>query len=143
MRDNLQYYSKNSDSLTILLEKEDLRKLLNSARDNFFEFLYTNTEFFFYKKKTVKHFNLFCTKEYIKMSKQEASEVYAKTGFQEVVSKIEDKLYYNLFTNYDIILNLDKNELAKILLIDFKILLDISNMNLSEFKNPPGEHESK
>ena len=143
MRDNLQYYSKNSDSLTILLEKEDLRKLLNSARDNFFEFLYTNTEFFFYKKKTVKHFNLFCTKEYIKMSKQEASEVYAKTGFQEVVSKIEDKLYYNLFTNYDIILNLDKNELAKILLIDFKILLDISNMNLSEFKNSPGEHESK
>ena len=143
MRDNLQYYSKNSDSLTILLEKEDLRKLLNSARDNFFEFLYTNTEFFFYKKKTVKHFNLFCTKEYIKMSKQEASEVYAKTGFQEVVSKIEDKLYYNLFTNYDIILNLDKNELAKILLIDFKILLNISNMNLSEFKNPPGEHESK
>lgn len=143
MRDNLQYYSKNSDSLTILLEKEDLRKLLNSARDNFFEFLYTNTEFFFYKKKTVKHFNLFCTKEYIKMSKQEASEVYAKTGFQEVVSKIEDKLYYNLFTNYDIILNLDKNELAKILLIDFKILLDISNMNLSEFKNFSGEHESK
>ena len=77
------------------------------------------------------------------MSKQEASEVYAKTGFQEVVSKIEDKLYYNLFTNYDIILNLDKNELAKILLIDFKILLDISNMNLSEFKNFSGEHESK
>ena len=142
MRDNLQYY-KNSDSLTILLEKEDLRKLLNSARDNFFEFLYTNTEFFFYKKKTVKHFNLFCTKEYIKMSKQEAGEVYDKTGFQEVVSKIEDKLYYNLFTNYDIILNLDKNVLAKILLVDFKILLDISNMNLSEFKNPPGEHESK
>ena len=143
MRDNLQYYSKNSDSLTILLEKEDLRKLLNSARDNFFEFLYTNTEFFFYKKKTVKHFNLFCTKEYIKMSKQEALEVYAKTGFQKVVSKIEDKLYYNLFTNYDIILNLDKNELAKILLIDFKILLDISNMNLSEFKNFSGDHESK
>ena len=143
MRDNLQYYSKNSDSLTILLEKEDLRKLLNSARDNFFEFLYTNTEFFFYKKKLVKHFNLFCTKEYIKMSKQEALEVYAKTGFQKVVSKIEDKLYYNLFTNYDIILNLDKNELAKILLIDFKILLDISNMNLSEFKNFSGDHESK
>lgn len=142
MSDNLQYY-KNSDSLTILLEKEDLRKLLNSARDNFFEFLYTNTEFFFYKKKLVKHFNLFCTKEYIKMSKQEASEVYAKTGFQEVVSKIEDKRYYNLFTNYDIILNLDKNILAKILLIDFKILLDISNMNLSEFKNFSGEHESK
>ena len=143
MSDNLQYYSKNSDSLTILLEKEDLRKLLNSARDNFFEFLYTNTEFFFYKKKLVKHFNLFCTKEYIKMSKQEASEVYAKTGFQKVVSKIEDKLYYNLFTNYDIILNLDKNVLAKILLIDFKILLDISNMNLSEFKNFSGDHESK
>ena len=142
MSNNLQYY-KNSDSLTILLEKEDLRKLLNSARDNFFEFLYTNTEFFFYKKKLVKHFNLFCTKEYIKMSKQEASEVYAKTGFQEVVSKIEDKLYYNLFTNYDIILNLDKNVLAKILLIDFKILLDISNMNLSEFKNFSGDHESK
>lgn len=142
MSDNLQYY-KNSDSLTILLEKEDLRKLLNSARDNFFEFLYTNTEFFFYKKKLVKHFNLFCTKEYIKMSKQEASEVYAKTGFQEVVSKIEDKRYYNLFTNYDIILNLDKNVLAKILLIDFKILLDISNMNLSEFKNFSGDHESK
>ena len=137
------YYYKNSDSLTILLEKEDLRKLLNSARDNFFEFLYTNTEFFFYKKKLVNHFNLFCTKEYIKMSKQEASEVYAKTGFQEVVSKIEDKRYYNLFTNYDIILNLDKNVLAKILLIDFKILLDISNMNLSEFKNFSGEHESK
>lgn len=142
MSDNLQYY-KNSDSLTILLEKEDLRKLLNSARDNFFEFLYTNTEFFFYKKKLVKHFNLFCTKEYIKMSKQEAEEVYDKTGFQEVVSKIEDKRYYNLFTNYDIILNLDKNVLAKILLTDFKILLDISNMNLSEFKNFSGEHESK
>lgn len=142
MSDNAHYY-KNSDSLTILLEKEDLRKLLNSARDNFFEFLYTNTEFFFYKKKLVKHFNLFCTKEYIKMSKQEAEEVYDKTGFQEVVSKIEDKRYYNLFTNYDIILNLDKNVLAKILLIDFKILLDISNMNLSEFKNFSGEHESK
>lgn len=142
MSDNTHYY-KNSDSLTILLEKEDLRKLLNSARENFFEFLYTNTEFFFYKKQLVKHFNLFCTKEYIKMSKQEASEVYAKTGFQEVVSKIEDKRYYNLFTNYDIILNLDKNVLAKILLIDFKILLDISNMNLSEFKNFSGEHESK
>lgn len=142
MSDNAHYY-KNSDSLTILLEKEDLRKLLNSARDNFFEFLYTNTEFFFYKKKLVKHFNLFCTKEYIKMSKQEAAEVYDKTGFQEVVSKIEDKRYYNLFTNYDIILNLDKNVLAKILLIDFKILLDISNMNLSEFKNFSGEHESK
>lgn len=142
MSDNSHYY-KNSDSLTILLEKEDLRKLLNSARENFFEFLYTNTEFFFYKKKLVKHFNLFCTKEYIKMSKQEASEVYTKTGFQEVVSKIEDKRYYNLFTNYDIILNLDKNVLAKILLIDFKILLDISNMNLSEFKNFSGEHESK
>ena len=137
------YYFKSSEALTILLEKEDLRKLLNKARDNFFEYLYTNTEFYFYKRQLVKHFNLFCIKEYIKMSKQEAFDVYEETGFQNVVSKLEDNRYYNLFTNYDIILNLDKNVLSKILVVDFKILLDISGMSLSDFKNEPGTYENK
>ena len=127
------YYFKSSEALTILIEKEDLRKLLNKARDNFFEYLYTNTEFYFYKRQLVKHFNLFCIKEYIKMSKQEAFDVYEETGFQNVVSKLEDNRYYNLFTNYDIILNLDKNVLSKILVVDFTTIADKSFKSL-EFK---------
>ena len=136
-------YYRNSNALIVCLEKEHLRMLLCEAKSHFFDYLYTQTEYYFYKRQQVKFFGLKLTKEYVKLSKQEALFVYNQTGFQQFILNLEDKQYYDIFTNYDIILNLDKKILAEILVNDFKLLLDISGMSLSIFREKTLKNENK
>lgn len=136
-------YYRTSDALLVCLKREDLRFLLLAAKANFFEFLYNSTEFYFYRKKTKLHFGMPLTKEFVKISKAEAEDVYKNAGFQSVIAKLEDKKYHDLFTNYDIILNIDKKELADVLINDFKLLLDIANMSLTTFKEYSDPDENK
>lgn len=136
-------YHRTNDTLLICLKREDLRFLLLAAKSNFFEFLYNSTEFYFYRKKTKLHFGMPLTKEFVKISKAEAEDVYKNAGFQSVITKLEDKKYHDLFTNYDIILNIDKKELADVLINDFKLLLDIANMSLATFKEYSDPDENK
>lgn len=136
-------YYRTSDALLLRLDKEHLRLLLQQAKEHFFEYLYNHTEYYFYKQQNVKCFGLKISKEYIKITENEALEVYNQTGFQQVVLNLEDKKYYDLFTNYDIILNLDKKEFSDVLINDFKLLLDIAGMSLSTFKEMTLKNENK
>lgn len=124
---------KTSDSLTFHIYPETLQSLLNCAKKNFFNFMYEHIETMFYKENILTHFGIFSTTEQTKMTYEEAFKVYNTQDFMTLLESLDNKKYFTLFTNYQMMILLDKKELVEILVYDFKLFLDIASMRFEDF----------
>lgn len=119
-------------SLVINLNRDLLKKVLVVSRKKFFDYLYYKTDYYFFKEQRFSLFRFFF-KKYRKLTKEEAFELYEQKGFEEILDLLKDKRFKNLFVNYDLLVQFEASSpVITVILDDFKLLLDISNIPLRE-----------
>lgn len=114
--------------LYININKELLNILLSESKNNFFNFLYYKTDYYFFKEEKAFYSKYFF-KKYKKLSKEQAFEIYNETGFDEILNIMKNKDYKDLFDNYKILYHLNITRDINIPVNDLKLLLEISNLN--------------
>lgn len=126
-----------TNHLHIYIPKKKLIYLVSTAKNNFFNYLYTTSPYVFYKREKGFLFKvkLLFSRKLNKLSYEEAKQVYEKSGFAKTLTILKDPTYLELFTNYEIISCIDERELIPIYLKDFKKFLQICDLTLSDFYN--------
>ena len=125
--------TKKYPPLYISINKELLNMLLVEAKKNFFNFLYYKTDYYFFKEDDSFIFkNIF--KKYKKLDKEQAFEIYNKTGFEEILNIIKNKEYKELFDSYEILYHLNSTKTFDMPITDLKLFLDIANISFDTVK---------
>ena len=107
--------------------------LLVEAKKNFFNFLYYKTDYYFFKEDdSFISKNIF--KKYKKLDKEQAFEIYNKTGFEEILNIIKNKEYKELFDSYEILYHLNNTKTFAMPVTDLKLFLDIANISFDTIK---------
>lgn len=125
--------TKKYPPLYISINKELLNMLLVEAKKNFFNFLYYKTDYYFFKEDdSFISKNIF--KKYKKLDKEQAFEIYNKTGFEEILNIIKNKEYKELFDSYEILYHLNSTKTFSMPITDLKLFLDIANISFDTVK---------
>ncbi len=125
--------TKKYPPLYISINKELLNMLLVEAKKNFFNFLYYKTDYYFFKEDdSFISKNIF--KKYKKLDKEQAFEIYNKTGFEEILNIIKNKEYKELFDSYEILYHLNNTKTFAMPVTDLKLFLDIANISFDTVK---------
>lgn len=125
--------TKKYPPLYISINKELLNMLLVEAKKNFFNFLYYKTDYYFFKEDdSFISKNIF--KKYKKLDKEQAFEIYNKTGFEEILNIIKNKEYKELFDSYEILYHLNSTKTFAMPVTDLKLFLDIANISFDTVK---------
>lgn len=125
--------TKKYPPLYISINKELLNMLLVEAKKNFFNFLYYKTDYYFFKEDdSFISKNIF--KKYKKLDKEQAFEIYNKTGFEEILNIIKNKEYKELFDSYEILYHLNSTKIFDMPITDLKLFLDIANISFDTVK---------
>lgn len=125
--------TKKYPPLYISINKELLNMLLVEAKKNFFNFLYYKTDYYFFKEDdSFISKNIF--KKYKKLDKEQAFEIYNKTGFEEILNIIKNKEYKELFDSYEILYHLNSTKTFDMPITDLKLFLDIANISFDTVK---------
>lgn len=125
--------TKKYPPLYISINKELLNMLLAEAKKNFFNFLYYKTDYYFFKEDdSFISKNIF--KKYKKLDKEQAFEIYNKTGFEEILNIIKNKEYKELFESYEILYHLNSTKTFAMPVTDLKLFLDIANISFDTVK---------
>ena len=125
--------TKKYPPLYISINKELLNMLLSEAKKNFFNFLYYKTDYYFFKEDdSFISKNIF--KKYKKLDKEQAFEIYNKTGFEEILNIIKNKEYKELFDSYEILYHLNSTKTFDMPITDLKLFLDIANISFDTVK---------
>ena len=125
--------TKKYPPLYISINKELLNMLLVEAKKNFFNFLYYKTDYYFFKEDdSFISKNIF--KKYKKLDKEQAFEIYNRTGFEEILNIIKNKEYKELFNSYEILYHLNSTKIFDMPITDLKLFLDIANISFDTVK---------
>lgn len=125
--------TKKYPPLYISINKELLNMLLVEAKKNFFNFLYYKTDYYFFKEDdSFISKNIF--KKYKKLDKEQAFEIYNRTGFEEILNIIKNKEYKELFNSYEILYHLNSTKTFDMPVTDLKLFLDIANISFDTVK---------
>ena len=125
--------TKKYPPLYISINKELLNMLLVEAKKNFFNFLYYKTDYYFFKEDdSFISKNIF--KKYKKLDKEQAFEIYNKTGFEEILNIIKNKEYKELFDSYEILYHLNSTKTFDMPITDLKLFLVIANISFDTVK---------
>ena len=125
--------TKKYPPLYISINKELLNMLLVEAKKNFFNFLYYKTDYYFFKEDdSFISKNIF--KKYKKLDKEQAFEIYNRTGFEEILNIIKNKEYKELFNSYEILYHLNSTKTFDMPITDLKLFLDIANISFDTVK---------
>ena len=124
-----------TNHLHIYINKSHLNYLINSAKNNFFNYVYNTSPYTFYREEKGFIFKLkmLFFGKLKKLSYDEAQTIYNKVGFARTLSSLNDHRYVDLFTNYEIICLMDNRELIPIYVEDFKKFLQIADLSYSDF----------
>ena len=126
--------TKKYPPLYITINKTLLDILIRESKSNFFNFLYYKTDYYFFKEEdSFISKNIF--KKYKKLDKEQALEIYEKTGFDEILNILKNKEYKELFNSYELVYHFNISKSFSMPVIDLKLFLDIANLNFESLKS--------
>lgn len=126
--------TKKYPPLYITINKTLLDILIRESKSNFFNFLYYKTDYYFFKEEdSFISKNIF--KKYKKLDKEQALEIYEKTGFDEILNILKNKEYKELFNSYELVYHFNISKSFSMPVTDLKLFLDIANLNFESLKS--------
>ena len=126
--------TKKYPPLYITINKTLLDILIRESKSNFFTFLYYKTDYYFFKEEdSFISKNIF--KKYKKLDKEQALEIYEKTGFDEILNILKNKEYKELFNSYELVYHFNISKSFSMPVTDLKLFLDIANLNFESLKS--------